>query len=61
MMIGPSGFFTITSSPPICYIRVSLLGVVGLQNKVYKLKLGCEKLFLEGHILSTIGDALSRV
>jgi hypothetical protein len=51
-MIGPSGLLLVI--PHIFAVPVS----VGLQKSTYITKLGCEKIFLQGHILSTAGDAL---
>jgi hypothetical protein len=54
-MIGPGGLLLVVP-PLICCPSFSFMGGVA---KEYITKLGCEKYFPEGHILSTNGDALS--
>jgi len=49
IMIGPVGF-TLRSSPPVCYPSFTFMGGVA---KKYITKLGCEKIFSQGHILSS--------
>jgi hypothetical protein len=53
-----SRWFVISSLPPICCSGFSCIGGVA---KEYITKLGCKKLFSQSHILSTTGDALSRL
>jgi hypothetical protein len=51
-----SRWFALSSPPPICC--PSSFSFIGGVAKEYITKLGCEKYFPKGHILSTAGDAL---
>jgi hypothetical protein len=51
-----SRWFVISSPPPICCSNFSFTGGVA---KEYITRLVCENIFLQGHILSTAGDALT--
>ncbi len=53
-----SRWSAISCPPPICCLSFSFLGGVA---KEYIPKLGCEKYFSQGHILSIGGDALRGV
>jgi hypothetical protein len=55
-MIGPGGLL-FNSPLPVCCATFSFIGGVA---KEYITKLGCEKIFAQGHILSTVRDALNR-
>jgi hypothetical protein len=55
-MIGPGGLLLVILH--LFAVPVSVLWV-GLQKSMYITKLGCEKYYHRGHILSTIGDALT--
>jgi hypothetical protein len=48
-MIGPSGLFN--NLPPICNPRFNFIGA-SENNQL--IKLGCEKYFLQGHILDML-------
>ncbi len=56
IMIGPGGLL-FNSPLPVCCATFSFIGGVA---KEYITKLGCEKIFAQGHILSTVRDALNR-
>jgi hypothetical protein len=55
IIIGPGGLLLVV--PHLFAVLVSVLWV-GLQNSLVP-QLGCGKYFVQGHILSTSGDALT--
>ncbi len=57
-MIGPSGLLFISSLQFICSPSFCFSGGVAKKTKGRKTKFEYEKSFLQGHILSTIGDSL---